>query len=202
LRAAGQAGDGAARGFADVALRPGSAGRGGLLGDVGLDAAPGGVPGGPRGLRGRRRWRRGWRVAGVGRRARGRPAIPSRCGLLGRLGFRFLPPRPLSPNSPCRGIDRPPRPGVARSSGAEVSLRGAGVPLRRVAGRSNGGGAGSNMLSISRLRRNGGFLAVFGPPPMPLGIPLRMKTGILGVMGGTASPAARPHLGSPTGPSP
>jgi hypothetical protein len=45
LGAAGQAGDGAARGFADVALRPGSAGRGGLLGDVGLDAAPEGVPG-------------------------------------------------------------------------------------------------------------------------------------------------------------
>ena len=43
LRAAGQAGDGAARGFADVALRPGSAGREGLLGDVGLDAAPEGV---------------------------------------------------------------------------------------------------------------------------------------------------------------
>ena len=31
LGAAGQAGDGAARGFADVALRPGSAGRGGLV---------------------------------------------------------------------------------------------------------------------------------------------------------------------------
>ena len=45
LRAAGQAGDGAARGFADVALRPGSAGRDGLLGDVGWDAAAEGVPG-------------------------------------------------------------------------------------------------------------------------------------------------------------
>jgi len=45
LGATGQAGDGAARGFADVALRPGSAGRGCLLGDVGLDAAPEGVPG-------------------------------------------------------------------------------------------------------------------------------------------------------------
>ena len=45
LGAAGQAGDGAARGFADVALRPGAAGREGLLGDVGLDAAPEGVPG-------------------------------------------------------------------------------------------------------------------------------------------------------------
>ena len=44
LGAAGQAGDGAARGFADVALRPGSAGREGLLGDVGLDAAAEGVP--------------------------------------------------------------------------------------------------------------------------------------------------------------
>ena len=49
LRAAGQAGDGAARGFADVALRAGSAGREGLLGDVGLDAAPEGVPGEVRG---------------------------------------------------------------------------------------------------------------------------------------------------------
>ena len=45
LGATGQAGDGAARGFADVALGPGSAGREGLLGDVGLDAAPEGVPG-------------------------------------------------------------------------------------------------------------------------------------------------------------
>ena len=45
LGAAGQAGDGATRGFADVALRPRSAGRGGLLGDVGLDAAAEGVPG-------------------------------------------------------------------------------------------------------------------------------------------------------------
>jgi hypothetical protein len=38
LRAAGQAGDRAARRLADVALGPGSAGGGGLLGDVGLDA--------------------------------------------------------------------------------------------------------------------------------------------------------------------
>lgn len=45
LRAAGQAGDGAARGFAGVTLRPGSAGRDALLGDAGLDAAPEGVPG-------------------------------------------------------------------------------------------------------------------------------------------------------------
>jgi hypothetical protein len=93
------------------------------------------------------------------------------CRFAGRLGFRFLPSRPLSPNSPCRGIERPPRPGVARCSETEVSLRGAGVPLRRVAGRSNGGGGGGNMLSISRLRRNEGFLAVFGGTPMPLGIP-------------------------------
>jgi hypothetical protein len=39
-------------------------------------------------------------------------------------------------------------------------------------------------------------------PPMPLGIPLRMKTGIFGVMGGKASPTARSHLRSPTGDSP
>ena len=39
LGATDEAGDGAARGLADVALGPGSAGGGGLLGDVGLDAA-------------------------------------------------------------------------------------------------------------------------------------------------------------------
>ena len=44
LCGAGQAGGGAARGFADVALCPGSAGRPGRLGDVGLDTAPVGIP--------------------------------------------------------------------------------------------------------------------------------------------------------------
>lgn len=45
LRPADQAGVGAARSLADVALRPGSVGGGGAFGDGGLDAALDGVPG-------------------------------------------------------------------------------------------------------------------------------------------------------------
>jgi hypothetical protein len=43
---------------------------------------------------------------------------------------------------------------------------------------------------------------MFGETPMPLGMPLMMKTGIFGVVGGTAFPTAHSNDRSPMGDSP